>query len=44
MISKKGEHIDYLYKVRDGKIKLGLGIDTKLDDYLRWKKGQIYYF
>ncbi len=41
MISKKGEHIDYLYKVRDGKIKLGLGIGCKLDDYLRWKKGQI---
>tara|TARA_R110002074_G_scaffold240506_3_gene412236 strand:+ start:3061 stop:3948 length:888 start_codon:yes stop_codon:yes gene_type:complete len=41
MINNKGEHLDYLYKVRDGKLEKGLGIGCDLDDFLRWKKGQM---
>lgn len=41
MINKKGEHLDYLYRVKDKKIKLGLGLGCVLDDYLRLKKGQM---
>lgn len=36
----KGKHLEYLYKIKDGKIKQGLGLDIDLDNHLLWKKGQ----
>lgn len=41
MIHKKGSHIDYLYKYKEGKIKEGLGIGCELDDFLRFKPKQL---
>jgi len=41
MIHTKGSAIQYLLDFNSGKIKNGLGIDTILDDYLRFKKSQI---
>jgi archaellum biogenesis ATPase FlaH len=36
----KGSHLEYLYNLRDGKIKQGLGIGIDLDKNLKWKRGQ----
>jgi hypothetical protein len=41
MLETKGSHLEYLYKVKDGKIKQGLGIGTGLDEYLRFKPKQL---
>jgi len=41
MIEKKGIHLEYLYNVKDGKIKQGLGIGCRLDEYLRFKPRQL---
>jgi hypothetical protein len=41
MIISKGSSLEYLQKYKEGKIKLGLGIDTALDDYLRFKPKQL---
>ena len=37
----KGIHLEKLFDYKNGKIKQGLGIDTQLDDYLRYKPRQL---
>jgi hypothetical protein len=37
----KGIHLEKLFDYKNGKIKQGLGIGTKLDDYLRYKPRQL---
>lgn len=40
-ILKRGYGLDYLYDFHEGKIKMGLGLDSYLiDDYIRFKRGQ----
>ena len=41
MIINKGASNSYLEDYKAGRIKLGLGIDTALDDYLRFKRKQL---
>ena len=41
MLSKQGDSINYLLDYRNGKIKQGLEIGCKLDDYLRFKPKQL---
>jgi hypothetical protein len=41
MIINKGSNLQYLQNYKEGKIKLGLGIGCKLDDYLRFKRKQL---
>jgi len=41
MILPSGHATDYLKQYRDGAIEQGLGIGCDLDNYLRWKRGQI---
>jgi hypothetical protein len=41
MIHKKGTAMQYLLDYKSGKIKNGLGINTELDDYLRFKPSQL---
>jgi len=41
MIRKQGDTIQYLIDFKEGKIKEGLGIDCRLDDYLRFKRNQV---
>lgn len=41
MIHKKGSHMQYLLNYKDGKIKMGLGIGTALDEHLRFKPRQL---
>lgn len=41
MIHTKGSATQYLLDYKSGKIKHGLGIDTVLDDYLRFKPSQL---
>ena len=39
MILENKDSLDYLYKFQEGKIKLGLGINTELDSFIRYKQG-----
>lgn len=39
MILENKDSLDYLYKFQEGKIKLGLGLNTELDNYIRYKQG-----
>lgn len=41
MIIQKGSNWEYLKNYKEGKIKLGLGLGIELDDYLRFKRGQL---
>jgi len=41
MILNKGHQIEYLMDYLNGRIKLGLGIDCPLDEYLRFKPKQL---
>jgi len=41
MIKAKGSHMQYLYDFKEGKIKMGLPIGCELDNYLRFKPGQL---
>lgn len=41
LIHSDTEALDYLNSIRDGSFRLGLGIDCKLDEHLRYKTGQI---
>ena len=43
-ILKKGSDIQYLYDFKDGKIKMGMGIGTELDKYMRLKRGELCIF
>lgn len=40
-INTKGQHLNYLFDYKDGKIKLGLGLDCILDNNLRYKPKQL---
>jgi hypothetical protein len=40
-INSKGQHLSYLFDYKDGKIKLGLGLDCLLDHNLRFKPKQL---
>jgi hypothetical protein len=40
-IENKGIHLDYLLKVKEGRIAQGLGIGCSLDNYLRFKPKQL---
>ena len=41
MIETKGKHIEYLLDVHAGKIQQGLAIGCELDNYLRYKTGNL---
>jgi len=41
MIQTKGNAIEYLLDYKNGKIKQGIGIGCELDNYVRFKKGQL---
>lgn len=41
MIEEKSSALDYLLSVKDGKIKMGLGIGCELDNHLRFKPKQL---
>lgn len=41
MLQKENSAIDYLLALRDGKIKMGLGVDSLMDDYIRFKPSQL---
>ena len=41
MIQSKGNAINYLLDYKNGKIKQGIGIGCELDNYLRFKRGQL---
>jgi hypothetical protein len=41
MIVKDNTGLEYLEDLKAGRIKLGLGIDSLLDDHLRFKRGQL---
>jgi len=41
MIVQDNEGLQYLEDLKNGLIPLGLGIDCSLDDYLRFKRGQL---
>ena len=43
MILKDGHSTSYLFDYRDGKIQQGLGLGIYLDDYLRFKRGQLNF-
>lgn len=43
-VLKKGSDIQYLYDFHDGKIKMGMGIGTELDRYMRLKRGELCLF
>lgn len=44
MIEPKGSQLEYLFNYKEGKIKMGLGIGCKLDDYIRFKPKQLVFF
>jgi hypothetical protein len=41
MVTNKGDTLQYLLDVKDGKIKQGLEVGCYMDDYLRYKPGQV---
>jgi hypothetical protein len=41
MIQSKGNAINYLLDYKNGKIKQGIGIGCELDNYIRFKRGQL---
>jgi hypothetical protein len=39
MILQNKDSLEYLYRFQEGKIKLGLGLNTELDSFIRYKQG-----